>query len=161
MIRTDRLEKTVMRALFERILTEENLTEVRKEVAKREGSQGLLIAARMRGLEESVQEAARGVERLVDALEQAGDSEAILKRLKKREVEVAEVKERLEEARIAERAYGEGGGSAAGITELREKLKAVLATGPPKAVRRVLERVIVQILVDEEVLRIQYRYPFL
>jgi len=95
----------------------------------------------------------RAIARLVDAIEQSGDSAALAARLAQRESERAALQLRL--AELAARLAGPPA-SAVSLAELR----AALTAAPLDARRAALRSLLARVEVDADTARVVYRLPF-
>lgn len=157
------LEAAVIRQLMDDVLSPEALADQWEALRRSRDAERSAILARVQTLERGLADADRGLGRLLDAIEQASDSSALVARLRERETARDELARALAEARATREAADAG---APDVAALREELRQALECreeSPTRldSARAVLTRFIDEIRVDaQHVARIRFRIPF-
>lgn len=152
------LEAAVVNFVMDDVLTEESLARYLDRIASEIEAERPALEARLSVLRREQQEVQGRISRLLDALETVGGSQ-VVQRLKERQAKLAALE--IQTSELETRLAGlDEAATQANLRELRERLTRALAKGPPQEARQALASLIEEIVVDEQELRVRYRYPF-
>ncbi len=152
------LEAAIVNFLMERVLTEEALARYADQLASTLEAERPAMEAQLASLLKERRHLKDRIEKLLDAVEDGTGGDSVAGRLREREGELTDVDRHVES--LEERLKGLSGSASWDVTELRTQLREALDQGPRQEARRLVAAIIEEVIVDEEVLRVRYHYPF-
>jgi len=155
--KAESLESAVIDTVFEQILTEENLAIQFPRIQAQRDADRPALEAELLSVERQVVRVDVAIGRLLDATEERSDTRSLPDRVPEREAERDRLNRRKTELEAQLRVLP---APIEDMAKVREALRLALAHGPPQVGRSLLQRIIADILVDDDVLRIRYKLPF-
>lgn len=150
----DLLEKRVISAVLERILTPENMTRLVEDMRARAGQQG--VAADLADLDNQITAVERGIDRLYDLAQRAGSDERLEARLAHERAELAKLEAKRSKVRNLQLRFAralEPDELMAVLVALREGV----ASDEVSVARRALKGFVERVVVRGDEFRIDYR----
>ena len=143
--------------VFDQILTEENLAIQFPRIQAQRDADRPALEAELLSVERQVVRVDVAIGRLLDATEERSDTSSLPDRVAEREAERDRLNRRKTELEAQLRVLP---APIEDMAKVREALRVALAHGPPQVGRSLLQRIVADILVDDDVLRIRYKLPF-
>lgn len=156
-LKAELLEEALIDALFDDILTEDNLIAQWARIEEQRDAQRPSLEAQLRVLRSNAAKSDRSIGKLLDAIEIAPNTASLAQRLSERESERERTGQEIAdiEVRLA--------GERAPLTDIREArhtLRLALGDGPTATARLALKQFVAVIIVDYDTMRVKYKLPF-
>jgi len=150
------LEQKVIDALFSDILTEENLARCTEAIARHRVESHNLSEARRDWLTAELRRVNAAIDGLLDTAERAPDSDSIADRIIRRERQRDELVAEIHQIEVR---IGSAQESLAAMNDLRASLREAVDNLPRAEVRPLVQRMVAEIVLDDEQAIIKYRFP--
>ena len=150
------LETAIIEGVMAHLLDEDSLRSEREALVAAMEEERPQMEASLVALRHDLQDTESRVRRLLDAIEGGTESASLGGRLREREMDLADIRQRIAstEKQLA------GPAEAFDAASYREELQRALREGDPADARALLGQFVETVIVDDETLRLQHRVPF-